>query len=100
MIPPISEMPVAAPMRSTVRPTVAARVPCQPLPLPQKPASPRRTCGNCAFSADLLCAGGLPAVNVICRRDGRGFDNHNVPNQRMPADRGGCIHHQYRKDPA
>ena len=98
MIPPISEMPVAAPMRPTVRPTVAARVTRPPLPLPQNPDRPRRTCGNCAFSADLLCAGGLPAVNVICRRDGRGFDNHNVPNQRFPAERGGCLYHAYRSN--
>lgn len=73
-IPPISEMPVAETMRPTVRPT----------------------CGNCAFSADLLAAGGLPAVRVQCKRDGRGFDNHPVPNQIFPAERGACLHHQYR----
>ena len=102
MIPPVSEMPVAATMRPTVRPTVAARgrfrLPAQPPP-PTMPTGPRRTCGNCAFSADLLNAGGLSAVRVVCNRDGRGFDNNPVPNQRFPADRGGCLHHAYRSDP-
>lgn len=81
MIPPVSEMPVAAPMRRTTR-TVAAT-------LPVKPAR-RRTCGNC-FRAE-------PCGNecIICRRDGRGFDNHPIPNQTFPADRGGCMHHQWR----
>jgi len=96
-IPPISEMPVAETMRPTVRPTVGARGRIrQPQPPPPKPEGPRPTCGNCAFSADLLAAGGLPAVRVQCKRDGRGFDNHPVPNQIFPAERGACLHHQYR----
>ena len=96
MTPPISEMPVAATMRPTVRPTVAARGrfrrPAQPPP-PPMPTGPRRTCGNCASSAD--CDAGA----VVCNRDGRGFDNNPVPNQRFPADRGGCIYHAYRSEP-
>ena len=69
---PVSEMPVAAPMRR-----------------------PRRRCGNCTFAAD--CG---ERATVVCRRDGRGFDNHNVPNRRFPAGRGPCIHHHYRRSHA
>ena len=63
-----------------------------PVPDPQ-PAVPRRTCGNCGFSVDLLPPGGLSVVTVECRRDGRGFDNNPVPVQRFPASRGGCLYH-------
>ena len=94
MIPPVSEMPVAATMRPTVRPAVAARGRVRPpQPPPPMPTGPRRTCGNCAFSAD--CGAGA----VVCNRDGRGFDNNPVTNQRFPADRGGCLHHAYRNEP-
>ena len=83
-IPPISEMPVAAPMRPTVR-----------LPLPRKPALPSRRCGNCAFSTDRA-----DRATVTCLRDGRGFDNHPVTGETFPAERGPCLHHQYRSNPA
>ena len=66
------------------------------LPLPTERNHIRRTCGNCAFSADLLPPGGLSVVTVKCRRDGHGFDNHPVPGQVYPSSRGGCLHHQYR----
>ena len=88
MIPPISEMPVSATMRPTVRPTVAARVPSTPPP--HTPT--RHRCGNCAMADD--CA---DRINIICRRDAVGFDNHPIPDQRFPTDRGPCIHHQYRR---
>lgn len=70
MTPPVSEMPVAA------RP-------------------PRRCCGNCLFADD-----DGDGATVVCRRDGRGFDNNPVPNQRFPAGRGPCISHQYGRAPA
>lgn len=75
MIPPVSEMPVSATMRPTVRPAVAARGRARkPLPLPQPPPpGPRRTCGNCVFADPLQCPGGLSPVRVVCKRDGRGF---------------------------
>ncbi len=72
MTPPVSEMPVAVSMRR-----------------------PRRRCGNCLFAED--CG---DRETVACRRDGRGFDNHPVPNRRFPAGRGPCINHQYRRNPA
>ena len=83
MIPPVSEMPVAATMLPTVR-TVAA---CGPT---VTPAPPRRCCGNCAMSEP--CGDRV----IVCKRDARGFDNHPVLNQRFPADRGPCIHHLMR----
>lgn len=69
---------------------------CGKVPIPDPPPPPsercpiRRTCGNCGLSAD--AAGDA----VTCHRDGRGFDNHPVPNQVYPASRGGCLHHQFR----
>ena len=60
-----------------------------PIPVPTVRSAIRRTCGNCAF------AGQFDGTDVTCSRDGRGFDNHPVLNQRFPATRGGCLHHIY-----
>ena len=79
MIPPISEMPVAATMRPTVRPTAG-----EPPPLP-----PRR-CSNCAFRHD---------DDGLCHRRGvtNGLYDWQTFTPTPCLEDAACFYHIYRR---